>query len=171
MPVLCIRRDFGISCVCDAPMTGVRNDLDILIQSTLTNFKRGCNPGRASFFQFFWGNTQLDHIFDSVNSNGVAILDQRDRTANLGLGDDMANTKSVRTVAGFFNFRREIRKNRGKKDQKWYDDKKVDTHPPLNRPSVRHATSRPRPAPIIKLVGLSISGMPSKKKVKVSWMP
>ena len=35
-----------------------------------------------------------------------------------------------------------------------------ETYPPLNRPSVKHATSFPRPAPIIKLVGLSISGIP-----------
>jgi hypothetical protein len=34
------------------------------------------------------------------------------------------------------------------------------TYPPLNRPSVRHATSSPRPAPMMRLVGLSISGMP-----------
>ena len=87
-------------------MTGVRNDLDILIQSTLTNFERGCNPSRTSFVQFFRRNAQLDHVFNSVNSNDVAILDQRDRTTSLGLGDDMPNTKSVRTVAGFFNFRR-----------------------------------------------------------------
>jgi hypothetical protein len=33
-------------------------------------------------------------------------------------------------------------------------------HPPLNLPSVTQATSWPRPAPIIRLVGLSISGMP-----------
>lgn len=106
--VLSIRRDFffEISCVCDAPMTGVRNDLDILIQSTLTNFERGCNPGCASFFQFFRRNTQLNQVFNSVNSNDVAILYQRDRTTSLGLGDNMSNTKSVRTVAGFLNFRR-----------------------------------------------------------------
>lgn len=83
-------------------MTGVRNNLDILIQSTMTNFERGCIPGRASLFQFFRRNTQLDHVFDSVNSNCVAILDQRDRTTFLGLGDNMTNTKSVRAVAGFF---------------------------------------------------------------------
>lgn len=35
-----------------------------------------------------------------------------------------------------------------------------DAHPPLNLPSVRQATSWPSPAPIIRLVGLSISGMP-----------
>jgi hypothetical protein len=34
------------------------------------------------------------------------------------------------------------------------------TYPPENRPSVREATSFPNPAPIIKLVGLSISGIP-----------
>ena len=34
------------------------------------------------------------------------------------------------------------------------------THPPLNLPSVRQATSRERPAPMIKLVGFNISGMP-----------
>lgn len=35
-----------------------------------------------------------------------------------------------------------------------------DPYPPLKRPSVRHATSWPRPAPMIKLVGFSISRMP-----------
>jgi hypothetical protein len=34
------------------------------------------------------------------------------------------------------------------------------THPPENLPSVKQATSYPNPAPMIKLVGLSISGMP-----------
>lgn len=34
------------------------------------------------------------------------------------------------------------------------------TYPPLKRPSVRHATSNPRPAPMMRLVGFSISGMP-----------
>ncbi|ELU38948.1 hypothetical protein AG1IA_07015 [Rhizoctonia solani AG-1 IA] len=36
----------------------------------------------------------------------------------------------------------------------------INAHPPLNRPSVKHATSRPSPAPMIRLVGLSISGIP-----------
>lgn len=43
------------------------------------------------------------------------------------------------------------------------DDKRYCTkvtHPPLKRPSVRHATSIPSPAPMIRLVGLSISGIP-----------
>ena len=34
------------------------------------------------------------------------------------------------------------------------------TYPPLNLPSVRQATSRERPAPMIKLVGFNISGIP-----------
>lgn len=37
------------------------------------------------------------------------------------------------------------------------------TYPPLNRPSVRQATSIPRPAPMMRLVGLSISGIPRYK--------
>lgn len=34
------------------------------------------------------------------------------------------------------------------------------THPPLKRPSVKQATSKPNPAPMIKLVGFNISGIP-----------
>src|SRR5258706_14540037 len=38
------------------------------------------------------------------------------------------------------------------------------TYPPLNRPSVINATSWPSPAPIIKLVGFNISGIPIKNR-------
>lgn len=42
------------------------------------------------------------------------------------------------------------------------ETKKRPTYPPLNLPSVRQATSRERPAPMIKLVGFNISGMPNR---------
>jgi len=40
------------------------------------------------------------------------------------------------------------------------------TYPPLNLPSVRQATSKPSPAPMTKLVGLSISGIPITERRK-----
>lgn len=43
----------------------------------------------------------------------------------------------------------------------------MEAYPPLNRPSVRHATSYPSPAPIIRLVGFSISGMPDQVCVRM----
>lgn len=82
-------------------MTSVRNDLGIFVQSTLINFERGCNPTRSSSLQFLRRNTQLDHVFDSVNSNDIAILDERDGTTYLGLGDNMTDTKSVRSIGDF----------------------------------------------------------------------
>lgn len=53
---------------------------------------------------------------------------------------------------------REIRKSRIPKTRCW----RRHTYPPLNLPSVRQATSRERPAPMIKLVGFNISGIPKR---------
>ena len=39
------------------------------------------------------------------------------------------------------------------------------TYPPLKRPSVMQATSWPSPAPMIRLVGFSISGMPGRARL------
>ena len=43
----------------------------------------------------------------------------------------------------------------------WSETEEGPTYPPLNLPSVRQATSRERPAPMIKLVGFNISGIPA----------
>jgi len=47
-------------------------------------------------------------------------------------------------------------------------EREGSTYPPLNLPSVRQATSRERPAPMIKLVGFNISGIPKRTNRKRS---
>lgn len=69
--------------------------------------------------------------------------------------------RSTQSLVGVVEFHHDHRKSKRRTEAM-----SSTTYPPLKRPSVRQATSKPRPAPMIKLVGFSISGMPIDHKLQ-----
>lgn len=86
----------------------------------------------------------MNRVLDGVDGDDITVFDERDGTSELSFGYDVADDETVRSEQVFLFFLLE----------------RQGTHPPLKRPSVIQATSKPRPAPMIKLVGFSISGIP-----------
>lgn len=118
------------------------------------DFEGRCLPRFPPPLPFFLFDVQdVDCVFDGVDGDDVAVFDECDRTSDLSFGYDVADDETVRS--GWFFFGTIWKKTKEK------------THPPLKRPSVIQATSKPRPAPMIKLVGFSISGIPKVKFKKL----
>lgn len=123
-------------------MRSIGNSSGVFEQCSVSDLERRGNPVLLSAGHLFVGYVHRQSVRDGINMNNIAVLNQSNGSSNLGLRNDMANNEAMRTT-NFSVFLNSV------------------TYPPLNRPSVRQATSYPRPAPMIKLVGLSISGIPT----------
>lgn len=136
-------------------MTGIFHDFNVFIQRPLLHFVWWGGPVLPTTFELVCWYPQVDCIFNGVHRNDVSVSDECDRAAYLCFRNNVANYETVRAS------QRQNEQNvlSGTHIRGWV---RV-AHPPLNLPSVTQATSWPRPAPIIKLVGLSISGMPDNK--------
>lgn len=134
----------------------VADDLAVLVERTLTDLERRGGPVCASSGELLVRDVHAERVVDGVDGDDVAVLNEGDGSSNLSLGDDVTDDESVRSDG--------IPSGRIESQWRWSKGRKArqrrTTHPPENRPSVKQATSYPSPAPMIKLVGLSISGIP-----------
>lgn len=137
-------------CIGDAPVTGIGHRLDVPHEGALGNFERRRRPRVPATLHLFCRDVQLNRVRDCVDRDNIPVFDQRNRATLLCFGYDVPNTETVRSARLSV---REVGFPSRARSEMW-------THPPLNRPSVKHATSWPSPAPIMRLVGLSISRMP-----------
>ena len=138
--------------ICDTPMTGIFHDFNVFVQRPLPRFVRWGYPFMPATFELVRWYLQVDCIFNGIHRDGVSISDQCNRAAYLRFRDNVANYEPMGAS-------RRQKSVKGPVRNTFWGRLKV-AHPPLNLPSVTQATSWPRPAPIIRLVGLSISGMP-----------
>lgn len=76
-------------------MARIRHELRILIQSPLINLKRRRLPGLPPPLEFLRGNVHIQRVLHRVDADNVPVLDERDRTSDLGLRDDVANHETV----------------------------------------------------------------------------
>lgn len=76
-------------------MARIRHELRILIQSALVNLKRGRLPGLPSPLKFLRGDVHVQRVLHRVDVDDIPVLDERDRTSDLGLRDDVANYETV----------------------------------------------------------------------------
>ena len=154
-------------CVGDTTLACILDKLDVLEKRALLNLERRRLPLRATGFELMRGNSEFDGVLHRIDGNDVPVTHKGDRSTNLGLRDDMPDAEPM----GSARRPAEVQTNTGEgdgkgmrtanQDQRTVRQRAVKEHyPPLKRPSVRHATSLPSPAPMIRLVGLSISGMP-----------
>jgi hypothetical protein len=77
--------------------TGIRDISSILEKCSLFRTKRWCNPVGLSCSKLFLGNVNVQSVGLGINGNDIAILDKRDRTSNLSLGDDMSDDETMRS--------------------------------------------------------------------------
>ena len=144
-------------------MASVFYHLHILVQSSLLHFEWRRPPLAASTSEFLLRDPyDIDRVSHSIDGNHVPIVYQRDWPADLGFRYDVTNHEPMRPIRA-----REICRNRNQ-PQKRVNDM---SYPPLKRPSVRQATSCPSPAPMIKLVGFNISGIPMKGRCPLTAPP
>lgn len=129
-------------------MTGIAYHLGVLVKGTLAHFQWRSLPFFPPPLNLLVRHLHAESVGYRVDVDHVSVLHERDRTTDLGFGDDVPDDESM--GAGVMTY--------GQLLESVMRD--ITAYPPLNRPSVRHATSYPKPAPIIKLVGLSISGIP-----------
>lgn len=136
---LCIDTNYHLR---TTSMRSIGNSSGILEQRSVSDLERRGNPILLSSGHLLVGYVHRQGVRNGINVNNIPVLNQSNGSSNLGLRNDMTNDKAMRAT----NFSVVL---------------KSVTYPPLNRPSVKQATSYPRPAPMIKLVGLSISGIPT----------
>ena len=78
-------------------MARVRDDLGVLVQRALADLERGRDPLGAAARELLLRHAEVDRVVGGVDSNNIAVLDERDGPADLRLGDDMAYDKAVRS--------------------------------------------------------------------------
>ena len=96
------------SCVGDAAMASVRHGLDVFEEGALADLQRVRDPCRATLRQLGLRDLEFESIVDSVHRDDIAVLDQRDRPADLCLGHNMANAEPVAPVGKHTNISREL---------------------------------------------------------------
>jgi hypothetical protein len=85
----------GIS---DATMAGILNDLGVLVKSALLVLERGCLPAELSLLHLLVSDISVDDSLLGIDSDGVTVLDESDRTTVLSLRDNMTNEETVATT-------------------------------------------------------------------------
>ncbi len=94
----------------DTTAAGVLDELDVLVQRALRDLERGRLPRCAAFLELLWRHMQLDRVLDGIDRDDIAVVDKRDRAADLGLRHDVADAEPVRTGIGIGK-----KKSRGEK--------------------------------------------------------
>ena len=143
----------GGSGVRNAPMAGIFHGSDILIQCPLARLEWRSGPVLPAAFELVFCYAQVDGIFGRVHRDCISIVNKCNKAAYLCFRDNVANYEPMGAL------QKQGRRN-AQSGKLEFQGRVGDAHPPLNLPSVTQATSWPSPAPIIKLVGFSISGMP-----------
>src|SRR5882672_5588458 len=87
LPVTSLVRHAAFACALDA--------LDVFVERATSGFERRGGPSLAALGEFGFGDLDVDDVFLSVERDLVARLHQRNRTAALGLGADMADNETV----------------------------------------------------------------------------
>ena len=145
------------SAVGDAPMTGICYHLRVFIQCSLGHLEQWRFPSFPASIHLLFCYLHVHDVRHGVNTDNVPVLNESDRATDLSLWNDVADNETmgaggmgtlVTTQAAHQNVKGRTRER--------------IAYPPLNRPSVINATSWPSPAPITKLVGFNISGIPIK---------
>ena len=134
-------------------MAGIFHGFNILIQRPLARLEWRSGPVLPAAFELVFCYAQVDGIFDRVHRDCISIVNKCNKAAYLCFRDNVANYEPMGAL------QKQGRRN-AQSGKLEFQGRVEDAHPPLNLPSVTQATSWPSPAPIIKLVGFSISGMP-----------
>jgi hypothetical protein len=108
-------------------MAGIFDHFNILVECSLGDLDWWGNPGFPTAFHLFGRDVQFHGVCHSIDRNGVAVLYKRNRSTNLGFRDDVTYAKPMRSNRYLISLQIIVNGN--------------GTNPPLNRPSVRHATS------------------------------
>lgn len=103
-------------------MRSIGNSSGVLEQRAARDLERRGNPILLSPGHLLVGYVHGQGVANGINMNDIAVLNQSNRSSDLSLWNDMANNKAMRTM----NFSA-------------LPDSM--TYPPLNRPSVKQATS------------------------------
>lgn len=72
-------------------MTGVADVLDVLEEGALGDLERRGDPALASLGKLLVRDVHVERVVDGVDGDDVAVADEGDGSANLGLRDDVAN--------------------------------------------------------------------------------
>ena len=79
-------------------MAGICHRLDIFIQRALGHLERWGFPCLSTAFHLRRGDVQFHGVRHCVDRNRVAVFHESNWTAVLRLGNDMADTETVRSV-------------------------------------------------------------------------
>ena len=77
-------------------MTRVRNRLDVLVQRALRDLERRRTPLRSPTRELLLAHTQLNRIRNRIDGNLVPVAHERDRPADLRIGDDVPDDEPAR---------------------------------------------------------------------------
>jgi len=147
----------GHSTVGDASMTGVCYHLCVFIQCSLGHLNWWRLPGFPTSLQLLFCYLHVHSVRHGIDTDNVPVLNESDRAADLSLRNDVADDETM----GAGGRGTLVTTRAARQSVKGCGRERI-TYPPLNRPSVINATSWPSPAPITKLVGFNISGIPRK---------
>lgn len=97
--VLLEQRGTGIdgmpSCIGDASVAGIFDDLGVLVERALGNLERRRLPLLAAALELLGSNLQLNSVLDCIHRDNVAVADQSDGPADLRFRHDVANAETV----------------------------------------------------------------------------
>ena len=79
----------------NATVTGVFDDFGVLVQRTLRHLERRSLPRRPPLVELLRADVQLNRVLHSVDRDDIAVPDQGNRPANLGLGNNVADAEAV----------------------------------------------------------------------------
>jgi hypothetical protein len=86
------------SCISDATVAGILDDLGVLVESTLRVLERRGLPAELSLLHLLLADIGVNDSLLGIDGNGVTILDESDRTTVLCFGDDVTDEETVATT-------------------------------------------------------------------------
>ena len=93
-------------------MTRVRDKFRILEQGTLANLERRFLPIGPPSRKFLIGDVDIKGVLHGIDQDDVAVVNKGKWTANLSLGNDVANDEAVGPV--LLKQERDVGKGKGK---------------------------------------------------------
>ena len=83
------------STVGDAPMTGIRYDLGVFIQCPLRHLERWRLPRFPTSLHLLFCYLHFQSVRHGIDTDDIPILNESNRTADLSLGNDVADDETM----------------------------------------------------------------------------
>ena len=81
--------------ISDTSTARIADKFRVLVQRALVHLEGRGDPRLPPLRKLRVRNVENDRVADRVNGNHISILNESDRTAFLGFGDDVANDKAM----------------------------------------------------------------------------